>query len=140
MAAPFVDIDPKLNISEDVADLLLTLMSDSFELNRNLTVYEILAEKIRPGINSDVLSNAIISRFKEIGLPSGPLVNGAQNVMEAFVVVFCEELVDAIQNDMRVDIGIFPGGTVNTNGANAGGPVVSIGTTVNAQQGIGIAR
>jgi len=140
MAGPFIDIDQGLNMSEDTADLLLTFMNDSFEINRSLTVYEILAEKIRPGLNSEVLSNAIISRFKEVGLPSGPLVNGAQNVMEAFVVVLCEELIDAIQNDMRVDIGIFPGGTVNTNGANAGGPVASIGTTINAQQGIGIAR
>lgn len=136
----FIDIDPSLNASEETADLLLTFMSDSFEITRNLTVYEILAEKVRTGLNADVLANTIISRFKEIGLPSGPLVNGAQNVMEAFVLVLCEEFIDAIQNDMRVDIGVFPGGTVNANGANAGGPVVSVGTTVNAQQGIGIAR
>ena len=60
--------------------------------------------------------------------------------MEAFVVIICEEIINTLQDDMRVDIGIFPGGTVNANGANAGGPVVSIGTTITAQQGIGIAR
>jgi hypothetical protein len=136
----FIDIDPNLNASEDVADLLLTFINDTQEINRSLTVYEILAEKVRPGLNSEVLANSIVSRFKEIGLPSGPLVNGAQNVMEAFVVVLCEEIIDAIQNDMRVDIGIFPGGTVNANGANAGGPVASVGTTINAQEGIGVAR
>lgn len=136
----FIDIDPNLNASEDVADLLLTFINDTQEINRSLTVYEILAEKVRPGLSSEVLANSIVSRFKEIGLPSGPLVNGAQNVMEAFVVVLCEEIIDAIQNDMRVDIGIFPGGTVNANGANAGGPVASVGTTINAQEGIGVAR
>lgn len=136
----FIDIDQNLNAADDVADLLLTFINDTYETNRGLTVYEILAEKVRPGLNSEVLANSIVSRFKEVGLPSGPLVNGAQNVMEAFVVVLCEEIVDAIQNDMRVDIGIFPGGTVNANGANAGGPVASVGTTINAQEGIGIAR
>jgi hypothetical protein len=136
----FIDIDPNLNAAEDVADLLLTFINDTYETNRGLTVYEILSEKVRPGLNTEVLANSIVSRFKEIGLPSGPLVNGAQNVMEAFVVVLCEEIIDAIQNDMRVDIGIFPGGTVNANGANAGGPVAAVGTTITAQEGIGVAR
>jgi hypothetical protein len=136
----FVDIDPKLNMAEETSELLLTFINDASNINRSLTVYEILAEKIRPGLNSEILANSIISRFKEIGLPNGPLVNGAQNVMEALIIVLCEEFVDAIQNDMRVDIGIFPGGTVNANGANAAGPVVSIGTTINAQEGVGIAR
>ena len=136
----FIDIDPSLQGSEDVADLLLTFINDSFEPNRALTVYEILAEKVRPGLNAEVLANSIISRFKEIGIPNGPLANGANNVMEGLVLILCEEWVDAAQNDMRVDIGIFPGGTVNANGANSGGPVFSIGTTVNAQEGVGIAR
>ena len=136
----FIDIDPNLNATEDVADLLLTFINDSYEINRPLTVYEILSEKVRPGLNAEVLSNSIVSRFKEIGIPSGPLVNGAPNTMEAFVLVLCEEIINAIQNDMRVDIGIFPGGVINANGANAGGPVASIGTTVNAQEGVGIAR
>ena len=136
----FIDIDPNLNAAEDVADLLLTFINDTYETNRGLTVYEILSEKVRPGLNAEVLANSIVSRFKEIGLPSGPLINGTQNVMEAFVVVLCEEIIDAIQNDMRVDIGIFPGGTVNANGANAGGPVAAVGTTITAQEGIGVAR
>lgn len=136
----FIDIDPNLNAADDVADLLLTFINDTYEANRGLTVYEILSEKVRPGLNAEVLANSIVSRFKEIGLPSGPLVNGAQNVMEAFVVVLCEEIIDAIQNDMRVDVGIFPGGTVNANGANAGGPVTAVGTTITAQEGIGVAR
>jgi hypothetical protein len=135
----FVDIDPSLNVSEDVADLLLNSIYDNISIVRTPTVYEILAQKIRTGLNSEVLANSIISRFKDFGIPNGPLVNGAPNVMEALVVVMCEEFVNAIQNDMRVDIGIFPGGTVNANGANAGGPVLSVGTTITAQEGIGIA-
>lgn len=136
----FIDIDKNLNASEDVADLMLTLIGDAYDVNRKLTVYEILSQKVRPGLNSEVLANSIISRFKEIGIPNGPLVNGSQNVMEAFVVVLCEEFIEAVQNDMRVDVGIFPGGTVNANGANAGGPVASVGATITVQEGVGIAR
>jgi hypothetical protein len=137
---PFVNIDSSLNLSEETADLMLTFINDTSEINRNLTVYEILAQKSRSGLNAEVLANSIVSRFKEIGIPSGPLVNGAQNVMETFVVVLCEEIIDALQNDMRVDLGIFPGGTVNANGANTGGPVACVGTTITAQEGVGIAR
>lgn len=136
----FIDIDPALNVAEETSELLLTFISDASDFNRGLTVYEILAEKIRPGLNADIIANTMISRFKEIGLPSGPLINGAQNVMESFVVVLFEVLVEAIQNDMRVDVGIFPGGTVSSNGANAAGAVPSIGATIVAQEGIGIAR
>jgi len=136
----FVDVDPELNISEEVADLLTTFVNDSVDFNRNLTTYEILAQKIRTGLSSDVIASSIISRFEEIGLPKGPLVNGATNVMEALIVVICEVIVDALQNDARIDIGVFPGGTVQANGANGAGPVVSVGTTVTAQNGIGVIR
>ena len=136
-----IPIDDSLNISEEIADLMLTFVSDSFSFTRNLTTYEILAQKqLRNGLNADNLATNIMKRFKEAGIPSGPLVNGATNVMEAFTVILSEEVVDAIQNQMRVDVAVFPGGTKQAAGANAGGPVASVGSTVNAQTGVGVAR
>jgi hypothetical protein len=136
-----IPIDNSLNISEELAELLMTFITDSFDFTRNLTTYEILAQKqLRSGLNADNLATNIMKRFKEVGIPSGPLVNGATNVMEAFTVILAEEIVDAIQNQMRVDIAIFPGGTIQAAGGNAGGPVASVGATVNAQNGVGIAR
>jgi len=136
-----IPIDDSLNISEEIADLMLTFVSDSFSFTRNLTTYEILAQKqLRNGLNADNLATNIMKRFKEAGIPSGPLVNGATNVMEAFTVILSEEVVDAIQNQMRVDVAVFPGGTIQAAGANAGGPVASVGSTVNAQTGVGVAR
>ena len=137
---PFVEIDPELNKSEEIATFLQSLITTDVTYTRDLTVYEILAQKSRTGLNPDILANSIISRFKEIGIPSGPLVNGATNVMEAFVLIICEEIVDAIQNDMRVDLGIFAGGTIQATGANSGGPVASTGSVMKPQEGIGIAR
>ncbi len=136
-----IPIDDSLNISEELADLSLSFIVDSFDFSRNLTVYEIMAQKaLRSGLNSDNLATNIIKRFKEAGIPSGPLVNGATNVMEAFTVILAEEIVDAIQNEMRVDVAVFPGGMIQAAGANAGGPVASVGSTINAQSGIGIAK
>ena len=136
-----IPIDESLNISEELADLFLSFITDSFLFVRDLTTYEILAQKqLRAGLNADNLATNIMKRFKEIGLPSGPLVNGAPNVMEAYTVVLAEEIVDIIQNQMRVDVAVFPGGTVQAAGANAGGPVVAVGSTTNAQTGVGVAR
>lgn len=136
-----IPIDESLNISEELAELFSAFITDSFSSVRNLTPFEIIAEKqLRSGLNADNLATNIMKRFKDIGIPSGPLVNGAPNVMEAFTVVLAEEIVDAIQNQMRVDVAINPGGTIQAAGANAGGPVASIGSTVNIQTGTGIAR
>jgi hypothetical protein len=136
-----IPIDDSLNIAEEIADLFMTFITDSFDFIRNLTTFEILAQKqFRSGLNADNLATNIMKRFKEAGIPSGPLVNGAPNVMEAFTVIIAEEIVDAIQNQMRVDVAIFPGGTVQATGANGGGPLVALGATVNAQSGVGVAR
>ena len=136
-----IPIDDSLNIADDLAELSLTFITDSYDFNRKLTTYEILAQKsLRSGLNADMLATNIMKRFKEVGIPSGPLVNGAPNVMEGFALILSEEIVKAIQDQMRVDIAIFPGGTIQANGANAGGPVVSVGATINAQTGVGVAR
>jgi hypothetical protein len=136
----FIDIHPSLNKSEEFSELIMTMINDTSSFERDMTIYEVISQKIRPGLNSDVIANSIISRFENIGIPSGPLVNGHPNVMEAFVYVVCEEIVEAIQNDMIVKVGVLPGGTINANGANAGGPVVSIGSVINAQEGVGVAK
>ena len=136
-----IKIDDSLNASEEIAELFLTFITDSFNFVRGLSTYEILAQKtLRKGLSVDNLTTNIISRFKEVGIPSGPLVNGATNVMEAYTSILIEEIVNAIQNEMRVDVAVFPGGMIQASGANAGGPVASIGSTINAQTGVGVAR
>ena len=136
-----IPIDESLNISEELAELFLALIMDSFDFIRNLTTFEILAEKqTRSGLSVDDLVMNITNKFGEAGIPTGPLINGAVNVMEAYTYIIVEEIVDAIHNRMRVDVAIFPGGTLQAAGANAGGPVASVGSVINAQVGVGIAR
>ena len=105
-----------------------------------LSIGQILFAKTRPGLNSDLITSSIVSRFDEAGIPSGVLADGTPNVMEQYTKIFVEEIVDAIQNDMRVDLVIDQGALLNANGGNAGGPVTVVGATVAPHTGIGVAR
>lgn len=135
-----VPINEDLNIAEEIANFLSFLLNEDRAQVPKLSIRQILLAKGRPGLSSEILSSSVISRFPEIGIPTGPLVGGATNVMENFVKVFCEEVVDAIQNDLRVDVVVDPGTTVSASGGNGGGPVVCVGATVVAGTGIGVAR
>ena len=135
-----IEIDDELNKSEEIADFMLFLLNDDRDILPKLPIREILMSKIRPGLDADILSSSIISRFKEIGIPSGPLIGGTPNVFEMLVKVMCEEVVEAIQNDMRIDLAVDAGMTVNSLGANAGGPVNSVGASVAPHTGTGVAR
>ena len=101
-----------------------------------------ISSRIRhsPHKSAELLSTAITSRFEEAGIPTGPLEGGEPNVMENFVKVFCEELVDTLQNDMRIDVAVDKGITLQASGANAGGPVLAVGTSIAPHTGIGVAR
>ncbi len=128
------------NKSEEVADFMLFLLNEDRIPIPKLSLPQILLAKARPGLNSEQISSSIISRFAEAGLPTGPLKEGSPNAMEQFVRIVCEEIVDAIQNDMRVDVAVDIGMVGQGFGANAGGPVVTTNTTLKPHPGTGVAR
>lgn len=134
-----VKIDPELQKSEEIADFFLFLLKEDRVSLPKPSIPEILMAKTRPGLSAQILASSITSRFEEIGIPTGPLVGGTPNVMENFVKVICEEIVSAIQTDMRVDIATDAGAIVQASGANAGGPVVAVGTTTAPHTATGIA-
>ncbi len=135
-----VAVDENLNVSEEIANFLLFLLNEDRVKLPKLSIPQILLAKGRPGLSSEILSSSIIARFPEAGIPNGPLVGGATNVMENLVKIISEEVVDAIQNDLRVDVVTDAGATVSASGGNAGGPVVCVGATVAPHTGIGVAR
>jgi len=135
-----IKIKDELNKAEEIASFMLFLLQqDRIPLPR-LSIFQILTAKARPGLSAEILSASIISRFDEIGIPTGPLVGGAPNVMENLVKVMTEEFVDSIQSDMRVDIATDIGATIQGVGANAGGPVTAIGSVVSNGSGVGVPR
>lgn len=130
--------DKKLQKSEGLANFILFL----FEFDRMkipaLSLFEILLSKSRPGMDSDSISSDIISKFEKIGIPTGAL-EGESNVMEEYTKVVTEEMVSAIQSDMRIDIAVDQGMLVQSNGANSGGAVVSVGSNPLPQGGNALA-
>ena len=135
-----IAIDENLNVSEEVATFLLFLLNEDRIQLPKLSIRQILLAKARPGLSSEILSSSIISRFPEAQIPNGPLVGGTPNSMEIFVKIMCEEIVDAIQDDMRIDVVTDPGAAVTASGGNGGGPLVAVGATTAPHTGIGIAR
>ena len=134
-----IKIDDKLQKSQQLADFFSFLLSENRLSIPRLGLFKILLAKARPGLDSEVTSNSMISRFKDIGIPTGPLENGKPNVMEAYTRALIEEIYDSIQSEMRVDIAVDPGIIVNSAGGNAGGPVASTGSNPSPAQATGIA-
>lgn len=134
----FIKIDSKLQKSDTIADFFSSLIMDERIKLPKLSLPQILIAKSRPGLNAAAISSSVISRFKEADIPTGALSEGVPNSMEEFVKIIMEELVDAIQNDMRVDIAVDQGMQVYSTGANAAGPVVSTGANIMAHTAVGV--
>lgn len=122
-----VKIDNKLNKSEEMANFFLFLLNENRITMPKLSLFQILLAKTRPGLDSDVTTSNITSRFEEIGIPTGPLDSGQPNVVEQLVQVIVEEIFDSVQSDMRIDAAVEQGLMVVSSGANAAGPVASTG-------------
>lgn len=135
-----ISIDEELNISEEVADFLLFLLNEDRIILPKLSIPKLLLAKTRPGLSSEILTASVISRFPEANIPTGPLIGGTPNVMEQYTKILIEEFIDAIQQDMRIDVVTDAGQTVSTAGGNGGGPVTCVGATVSPHTGVGIAR
>jgi hypothetical protein len=134
-----IKVDKKLQKSEALSKFILFLFKENRLKIPRFSLFQILLAKTRPGLDSDVISSEIISKFEKIGIPNGPLEGGTPNVMEEYTRVLTDEIVDAIQSDMRVDIAVDAGMTVFGSGANAGGPIVTTGSNVAPHSGSGLA-
>ena len=92
----------------------------------------------RSGLSAIDISNKIISRKGEAGLPIGPLANGEQNPEEILTRIIVEEIINAIQQDGVVTVAIPPGATILAQGANGGGPVIVTGSTTSIHKAYGV--
>ena len=134
-----IQIDPKLQKAQELADFFSFLLMENRIKIPRMNLLKILTTKARPGLDPDVTSNSIISRFKEAGIPSGPLEGGHPNVMEAYTRILTEEIFDSIQGEMRVDVAVDSGMIVTSAGGNAGGPVASTGSNPSPATASGVA-
>lgn len=140
MASPLFTINEDNNKSEEVSDFLLFMLNEDRVSVPKLSIPQLLMAKTRPGLSSDQISARIISRFPEAGIPNGTLKEGTPNSMEMLMKIMMEEIVDAIQSDMRVDVAVDTGISGTGFGGNAGGPVTTFNTSTAPHTGIGVAR
>ena len=134
-----IPIDESLQVSDELADLILSQISSSRLKIPKLSIQSLLLAKVRPGMDPTVVASSITSRFSEAGIPTGPLQDGTPNSLEILTNILCEEITSAIQDDLRVDVLVDLGQQVTSFGANAGGPVVTQGSNLTPWLGTGVA-
>ena len=85
----------------------------------------------KPGMSAALLTSAIISRLPEMGLNTGKNKDGSENMINQFVRIICEEIIRHIQENASIQCVIAPESlTIESNGANAGGAVTSMGSNI----------
>jgi hypothetical protein len=101
-----------------------------------------IGSKLRPGLSARDISARVISRFSEADAVGSEIFKEGNNVMTALEVIRMEEIVNAIQTEMKISSAIDPGAIlVQTNGVGyAGWPVVSIGTNTSIVSSNGVAQ
>lgn len=101
-----------------------------------------IGAKMRPGLSARDMASRVISRFSESDAISGEIFQEGNNVMTALEVIRMEEVVNAIQTEMKITSTIDPGAIlVQTNGVGfAGFPVASVGTNVMIVPSNGVAQ
>lgn len=102
--------------------------------------YFLLGAKLRKGLSPKLIASNIINRQKEAGAPVGVLPSGEKNISEAMEMIRVEEIINALLNEARIDVAINPGIPLTGSGANAGGPVAVVGSTIGIGSGNGIIR
>ena len=119
-----IKTNPAFQKSDELADFISALF-DSNKIKIPIpNPIAILMSKARSGMDSAATSASIKSRFNEVGIPEGTLDNGQPNVMEGFSDIICDEIINTMQSDARVDVSISPG-AIQTVGASPLGPVTS---------------
>lgn len=107
-----------------------------------IAAYLIYATSIqRPGISKIKIASDIISDNATLGINTGQMPDGTDNVVNQFVTNVVEKVVDTLKDDALVEC-VIPNGSVivSAQGANAGGPVVAVGTNINNAKGYGVIR
>ena len=95
----------------------------------------------RPGLSRIKISSEVISENGALGILTGDMPDGTENVVNKFVNNMTEKIVDSLKEDAKVECVIPIGSIVVTaNGANAGGPVEAVGTNINMASGVGVIR
>jgi hypothetical protein len=107
-----------------------------------LAAYLVYATAVmRPGISKTKITSEIIADNAPLGINTGQMPDGTDNVVNEFVCNVVEKVVDTLKDDAMIEC-VIPAGSVivTAKGSNAGGPVIAVGTNTNNAKGYGIIR
>ena len=95
----------------------------------------------RKGISKKKVTAEIIADNEPLGINTGQMPDGTDNVVNAFVANVVEKVVDEIKMNAKVECSIPPGSVViSAQGENVGGPLVAVGTNINYGKGTAFIR
>jgi hypothetical protein len=90
----------------------------------------VLLSQTRSGLSPLKITQAILAKKKELGLPTGNLEDGTANYDDIIIKEIVTQVIKAIQEDARITVVIPPGTPLIASGANSGGPLIAHGTTL----------
>lgn len=102
------------------------------------TVIILLGVPQRTGLSPIKIASNIISRKSEAGLPLGNLPSGAYNPEEKMWRIAVEEIINALQQDAVISVGVPPGIALAAQGISPTGPVSVVGLTIGYIKGYGV--
>ena len=94
----------------------------------------------RSGMSGIRLGARILERYQQAGGNITPMPSGAPNIEAQAYQIIAEEVLNEIITNMVITVVISPGITISAAGANAGGPVVSVGVTTTIGSGYAVVQ
>lgn len=93
----------------------------------------------RPGLSAYKTASQIIEYCKAVGIPVDPNPDGSANKINQYTYAVVKGIFDSIKNDATVQVAIPMNSLlIQSQGANAGGPVICTGTNLLDSTGNGI--
>jgi ABC-type Fe2+-enterobactin transport system substrate-binding protein len=125
-----------------ISDSLTDVLNNARQPFQKVPALPLQAEASqRKGLSATDIASRIIERLPDAGIPTGPNPDGTKNVVNDFVKIISEEIVNAIKRDSLVLLTIPTGSIkITATGGNVGGPVESTGQNWNFPEMKGVVQ
>jgi len=91
-----------------IINQLQGLVTNVQKRTESLPLPLLLASRLRKGFSKTSAFLRVISKFEELGLPTGPMPDGSPNLMLASIKSIIDGIDDEMAENGRVDIGVAP--------------------------------
>lgn len=117
-----------INVISDLIDIFFITQTEPQTKLPSPLVYN--GSVLRSGLSSQKIASRIISRQRELGIPTGDLPDGSLNISEQMEIIRIEEILNALLTEAKIQIVLPPGVGINTT--------MGPGMTIDFTDGFGI--